>query len=146
MESTGLEQCFWHYFFLVKPLRPAAFFSGGISWWFPLQAGSGQAETPANVREVRPAGASAQSRLQHGRVLVCPTILALVRTQILCCSMCGKQSVSFMSGGAKLVFYVVNSLKDRLQLCCFPPLTWCCWASHTAMSLRFNYATEVKKD
>lgn len=47
--------------------------------------------------------------------------------------------------GAKLVFYVVNSLKDRLQLCWFPSPTGCCWASHTATSLGFNYTTEVKK-
>lgn len=31
MESTGLERYFWHYFFLVKPLRPVALFPGGIS-------------------------------------------------------------------------------------------------------------------
>lgn len=47
--------------------------------------------------------------------------------------------------GAKLGFYVVNSLKDRLQLRWIPPPTGCCWASHAATSLGFNYAIEVKK-
>lgn len=114
MESTGLDQCFWHYFLLVKPLRPVAFFPGGISWWFPLQAGCRSGWDPS-----KPVGSktswcfcSIQAAAQEG--FVCPIILAFVRTQILCCSMCGKQSVSFMSEGSKACFLCSKQLEGRV--------------------------------
>lgn len=79
MKALDCEQLFWRYLSHVKPFPPGDVRGGSLCM---VAAGWSEGYPSKRCGKPRPAGASTQSSLQSGRMLVCPTILVSVRTQV----------------------------------------------------------------